>query len=141
MGIWARCRAGQPNARGLVTGYVSDVLIAAAASHTGLTEAGTLSMLLTVEGLLFIGLTVSITLTAASPFGRQIAVAPVALAVGTALCITVVAVAAVLAWTDLFLGAHWPNGLNGRFAAIALLLAIVVPPMIAITLAIGIRRG
>jgi hypothetical protein len=108
---------------------------------TGLTKFSLFSALLTMEGLLFAGLTVSVTLSAAAPFGRQIAIRPAVLAFGAALLVGVVALAAVLAWTDLFLGANWPHGLNGRIEAVALLLAIVAPPIIALALAIGILRG
>jgi hypothetical protein len=100
-----------------------------------------LSILLTTESLLFAGLTVAITLAGATPFGRQIAVLPVALACAATLILGVVAAAAVLSWTDLFAGSNWPKGHSRRVEAIALLSAIVTQPAIALSIAVGIWRG
>jgi hypothetical protein len=117
-----------------------DTFIAGAAT-SGFTKAGLLSALLTTEGLLFAALSVSVSLSAASTFGPKTVIRPAVLAfVATGVLVTV-AMAAVLAWTDLFLGENWPTGWNGRLEASALLFAIVVQPSIALVLALGIWRG
>jgi hypothetical protein len=113
----------------------------AIASSTGLTKFGLMTTLLTTESLLFAALSVGLSLAAAAPFGRAVAVRPGVLALAAAAVLTFVGVAAVLAWCDLFLGAHWPKGSDGQIEAIALLCAIIAQPVFAGVLAIGIARG
>ena len=107
----------------------------------GFTRAGLLSALLTTEGLLFAALSISVSLSGASTFGPKAVVRPVILAFIAAGVLATVAVAGVLAWTDLFLGDHWPASANVRLEVIALLFAIVAQPLIALILAVGIWRG
>jgi hypothetical protein len=112
-----------------------------AASASGLTKLGLLALLLTTEGLLFAALTVGVSLSASSVFGPPTVVGPATLAFIAAGLIAVVGAAAVLAWTDLFLGHGWPSGWNGPLQAIALLVAIVAQPLVALLIAVGIWRG
>jgi hypothetical protein len=116
-------------------------LYIACAAESAFTKASLLSTLLTTEGLLFAALSVSISLSGASLFGSRTVVPPAALACTAAAVLVAVATAAVLAWTDLFLGAHWPGGWNARLEAAALLFAIVGQPVIALFLAVGVWRG
>lgn len=113
-----------------------------AASANGLTDFGVLSLLLTTASLLFAALTLSASLSAGSSlaFGARTSVPPAALAFTAAGVLSTVAAAAVLAWTDLFLGSDWPSGWNGRLEAVALLVAIVAQPSIALLIAVGIWR-
>jgi uncharacterized membrane protein len=84
---------------------------------------------------------VGVSLSASSTFGPPTVVSPAALAFIAAGLIAIVAAAAVLAWTDLFVGSSWPSGWNGRLEAIALLFAIVAQPLVALLIAVGIWRG
>jgi hypothetical protein len=112
-----------------------------AASASGLTRLGVLALLLTTEGLLFAALTVGVSLSASSMFGPPTVVPPAALAFIAAGLIALVGAAAVLAWSDLFLGSGWPSGWNGPLEALALLFAIVAQPLVALLIAVGIWRG
>jgi hypothetical protein len=116
-------------------------IAAVAASPTGLTKLGLLALLLTTEGLLFAALTVGVSLSASSTFGPRTVIPPAALAFIAAGLLALVGTAAVLAWTDLFLGNNWPAAWNGRLEAIGLLLAIVAQPLIALLVALGVWRG
>ena len=111
----------------------------AAASVFG--EGSRLSALLTTEGLLFAALSISVSLAGSSTFAPKTVVRPVTLAFMAAGLLVAVAVGAALAWTDLFLGGHWPASNNARIEAAALALAIVGQPVIAVLLALGVWRG
>jgi hypothetical protein len=110
-------------------------------ADAGFSKANTLSSLLTTEGLLFAALSISVSLAASSTFGPKTIVAPSMLAFIAAGVLTVVASAAVLAWTDIFAGSSWPAGWNARLEALALLFAILVQPLVALVIAVGIWRG
>ncbi len=111
---------------------------AAAGGNTG---TGLLPILLTTEGLLFAALSISVGLAARSTFGPRTVLPPAALAYVAAVVLATVAAAAVLAWTDLFGGDCWPGGWNLRLESLALLFAIVVQPLIALLIALGLSRG
>jgi hypothetical protein len=111
------------------------------ASATGAAGPALLSLLLTTEGLLFAALTVSVSLSASSTFGPRTSISPATLAFIAAAVLAIVAAAALLAWTDLFLGNNWPEGWNGRLEVLVLLFAIVAQPLIALVIAVGIWRG
>lgn len=113
----------------------------AGVAMTGFTKAGLLSALLTTEGLLFAALSISVSLSGSSTFGPKTIVRPVTLAFMAAGVLAVVATAAALTWTDLFVGDRWPGGWNSRLEALALIFAIVAQPLIALVLAVGIWRG
>ena len=117
---------------------IVDVITGSVAAPTNL---GLLPLLLTTEGLLFAALTIGVSLSTSTVFAPKTVVAPAVLACVAASVLLIVAAAAVLAWTDLFLASDWPHGWNGRFEAIALLFAIVAQPLIAILVAVGIWRG
>lgn len=114
---------------------------AVASTTSGLSKSGVLSLLLTTESLLFAALTVAVTLSATSMFGQSTWGPPWVLAFIATVVLAVVASGAVLAWTDLFLARNWPNGSNARLEALALLVAIVGQPLVALVIAIGIWRG
>jgi hypothetical protein len=99
-----------------------------------------LSMLLTTEGLLFAALTIGVSLATGSMHGSRTIVRPAALAASAAIVLGVLGTAAVAAWSDLFLGANWPDGWNHRLEAGALLVAIVAQPLIALVITIGVWR-
>jgi len=118
----------------MATGFVA--LLASAPIKPNL-----LPVFLTTEGLLFAALTVGVSLTASSTFGHRPAVSPAVLAFVAAGVLTVVAIAAGLAWTDRFTGSTWPADWSGRFQATALLFAIAVQPVVALLVALGIARS
>ena len=69
-----------------------------------------LTSLLTVEGLLFAALSVSVSLSGSSTFGPKTIVPPAVLAFVAAGVLVLVAAAAVFAWTDVLAGERWPSG-------------------------------
>lgn len=106
-----------------------------------ITDQQLLAALLTTEGLLFAALTITVSLTASSTFGRRHVISPKLLAGATVLVLTVVAVAAGLAWCDLFAGSEWPSSTGGRVQAVSLLVAIGAQPLFALALAINVWKG
>jgi hypothetical protein len=119
------------------------VVIAALMADAGttFTRESLMTALLTVEGLIFAALSISVGLTASDAFGLKTAVPPAVLAFIATGVLTVIAVAAVLAWTDVLAGDHWPSGTNGRIEALVLLFAIVAQPILASITAVGLVRG
>jgi hypothetical protein len=112
----------------------------AATSAGGINGLSMLSLLLTTEGLLFAALAVGVALSASSTFGARTVVPPAALAFVAASVLGVVGIAAVLAWTDLFLASSVSSSWNRRLEAGGLLLAIVAQPLVALLVAVGLWR-
>lgn len=111
---------------------------AVATSAVGITEPQILAALLTIEGLLFAALSISVSLTAGSTFGRRTPISPRWLAVSAVLVLVVVAAGATLSWSQLFCGANWPHSLWGQLEALALLVAICAPPLLAVLITVGV---
>jgi hypothetical protein len=118
---------------------VADVLVAS--SGSGFTRESLMTALLTAEGLIFAAMSFSVGLTATDAFGSKTAVSPGALAYVATFVLAVIAVGAVLAWTDVLAGDQWPSGANGQIEALVLLFAILAQPILALVVAIGIARG
>lgn len=87
---------------------------------------------------MFAALSISVTLTAGSTFGRRAPISPRWLAVGAVLVLVVVAAGATLSWSQLFWGPHWPDSLRDQLEALALLVAICAPPLLALLIAVGV---
>jgi hypothetical protein len=112
-----------------------------AASSLDPTKNDVFFELITVEGFLFAALSISTTLASGDRFGATTWGPPWLLAVVSAVFLSAVAVAAALAWVDLFAGGAWPHQWDRRLEAIGLLLAVVAQPMISIVLAVGVVKG
>ena len=112
-----------------------------AASSPGLSKSDVFIALVTVEGLLFAALSISATLASGDKFGAKTLGPPWVLAVVSAVVLTLVAVAVVLGWIDLFTGKAWPHHSDRQLEAIGLLLAIVAQPAIATVIAVGVVKG
>lgn len=104
------------------------------------TTGNLLTALLTTEGLVFTAVSVSVSIGGKSAFGPKPQLPTGAMAFVAALTLVLVAVGAGLAWADLFGGKHWPSGGNSQTGAVALLVAIVVQPVLALSIAVGLVR-
>ena len=112
---------------------------ASSTGSTGFTEANILQTYVTMESLLFAGLSAAIALSASSVWGRVNAVEPAWVARFTAGLLLLIAAGAVLAWTDLFGGHNWPDGWNRRLEAIGILAGIVAQPLIALAISLNLK--
>lgn len=124
---------------------VPGLLLAAAnaASTTadpGFTKANVLTTYVTMESLLFAGLSAAIALSATGTLGRKTPIEPWIVATITAVLLMMIAAGAVLAWSDLFGGKNWPASCNRRFEAIGILLGIVAQPLIAAAIARNVTK-
>lgn len=107
----------------------------------GFTYTNALAALLTTEGLLFaaLGLAANVSI----PGGRRIRRLPVrgqilgGIAVGA---LVIVAIGAAAAWLKLFV-CDFPTELPGILIALALIVAIVVQPVLAILFGLGLRTA
>jgi hypothetical protein len=107
--------------------------------NNGFTAANALATLLTTESLLFAALGLAATFSAVG--GRRLRKLPVsggALGGSAVLVLAIVAVGAVAAWSKIFL-CPFPRAMGDIVIAVALLLAIVAQPAIAVLLALGLR--
>lgn len=121
---------------------MSSVIAAAAKSLAeGFTFTSALGSLLTTETLLFAALGLAANLSA--PGGRRVRRLPVrgeligGVAVGA---LVVVALGAAAAWSEIFLS-DLPSELSEILIAVALIVAIVVQPVLAILLGLGLRTA
>lgn len=111
-------------------------------SHLGeITAANMLAALLGAEGLLFAALSISVALSATSKLGKAWTVRPTALGFISAGVLTAIAVGAVFAWINLFTGSCWPSDRDLQIAALAIVVAIVSPPVISLIIAINVKRA
>ncbi len=114
---------------------------AAAEVVEGLTFSGALTALLTTESLLFAALNLAASLS--TPGGRRIRRLPLpgrVIGGGAVGALILVAVGALAAWAELFL-CDFPTALSGILIAVALLVAIVAQPVLAVLLALGLRTA
>ena len=109
-------------------------------STPGFSEANVLSTYVTMESLLFAGLSAAIALSAVGALARKTPVKPWLVARVTAVILAVVATGAALAWWDLFGGADWPRGVNRKVEAVGILLGILAQPSIAIAISFNVMR-
>lgn len=99
-----------------------------------------LGTLLAVEGFLLAAISLAINLAApnqerARSFGRF---EPIHLAQGAAIVLGIVAVGAGAAWMEIFTGGHFA-GIRRLIVAVALLIALIAQPVLAILLAFGAK--
>jgi hypothetical protein len=113
--------------------------IAATAPEYGIADA--LSTLLTVESLLFAALSLGVSLSSGTPFGRVHLVSPATLASIAAALIVVIAAGALSAWIELFGGANWSWSPGPGLRATGLLVGILTQPVLAVLIAMGLRRS
>lgn len=115
-----------------------------AASHElveSFTYTSALASLLTTEGLLFAALALAVNLSV--PGGRRVRRLPVPGPVlgGVAVAVLgVVALGAAAAWGRIFL-CDFPSDPSGILIAVALIVAIVAQPVLAIVLGLGLRTA
>jgi hypothetical protein len=98
-----------------------------------------LGTLLTVESLLFASISVTVGLSAPGGSIRNLQISPRTLASWAAGFLGVVAVAAFLCWTGVFLD-HWPDNWRGALVAFIIAAAIIGQPALAWVIARGIGR-
>lgn len=110
----------------------------AVSTATELSNSDALIALITVEGLLFAALAVSVTLAGETKTGRPKIVRGSKLAWGIAGTIFVVSFGAMMAWLEVFAG-HCPSGFRGNVIATAIAVGIVVQPVLAGWIASGVR--
>lgn len=125
----------------MVPGFL--LAAASAASTTadpGFTKANVLTTYVTMESLLFAGLSAAIALSATGTLGRRTPIPPWIVATITSVLLAVIASGAVLAWWDLFAGKNWPSGCNRRLEAIGILLGIVAQPLVAVAIARNVTK-
>lgn len=99
-----------------------------------------LGVLLTTESLIFAALTLTLTVLEIAR-GRVLRLpsSPLALSVAIVVVLGLVAAGAFVAWSQVFTGSvvrPWPQAT----IAIALLIAIVAQPIVALALVLGFRR-
>lgn len=104
-----------------------------------MTDAQALSTLLTVES--FMLAVISLTATFSAPGRARLSGLPVSgvqLALGLAGTISFLAIGAVLCWAGMYVGGTW-RPLREVIVAITLLVAIIVQPVVAFLMALGVR--
>lgn len=117
------------------------VAVAAQPLAEGFTYTNALGALLTTEGLLFAALGLAANLSTAG--GRRVRRLPVSgqvlggVAVGA---LVIVALGATAAWLKVF-ASDFPSELSGVVIAVALIVAIVVQPTLAVLLGLGLRTA
>jgi hypothetical protein len=89
-----------------------------------------LTILLTVESLLFAGLAAAVSLSSTTTLPVSPHAAARALALGIAAVLTAVAVGAGFAWSRLFVHA-WPSRLDEQVPVICLAVGIAAQPIVA----------
>jgi ABC-type uncharacterized transport system permease subunit len=105
----------------------------------GYSDAMALGTLLTVESLLFASISVAVGLSAPGGAIRNLQVSPRALATAAACFLGLVAVAAFLCWTGVFID-HWPANWRGALIAFIIAGAIIGQPVLAWIIARGIGQ-
>lgn len=104
-----------------------------------MTDAQALATLLTVESFLLAVMSLTATLTA--PGRSRVSALPIGgvpLAFGLAGTIGFLAVGAVMCWGGMYVGGAWRPPREG-FIAVALLVAVVAQPVVAVLMALGVR--
>lgn len=114
------------------------IALLAAVETVELSNADALVALITVEGLLFAALAVSVTLAGETKTGRPKIVRGSKLAWGITGAILIVSFGAMMAWLEVFT-AQCPSGFRGHAIAAAIAIGIVVQPVLAGWIASGVR--
>ncbi len=109
-----------------------------AASGAQLSNSDALIALVTVEGLLFAALAVSVTLAGETKTGRPKIVRGAKLAWAIAGTIFLISFGAMMAWLELF-ASHCPSGFRANAIAAMIAVGIVVQPGLAGWIASGVR--
>ena len=108
----------------------------------GYTFVTALTNLLTVEGLLFASFSLAVSLSGPTRWGIRrwfLGVEGKHIA-GTAVSVlALVAVGAGCAWWRIFVSAGFPTSVDGATIAIAIAVAIIAQPVLALFLAMGLR--
>jgi hypothetical protein len=107
---------------------------AAPAPRQGFSSVNALSTLLTMEGLMFTAVNVALGLTVPVEGGRRLLVGPRRLAFGAFWLLCTLAVAATVAWCDLFVS-EWPGSELKWLPICGLLVGIWAPPVFAFVIA------
>lgn len=111
------------------------------AVDVGLTPAVALAVLLSTESLLFAAFQFAVNLSDGGPRVRNWVISGPWLATIAVVALAVVAVGAGAAWFDLFLDAGFPTRIADQLVAGALATAIAIQPLLALFLALGLRRS
>jgi hypothetical protein len=119
------------------------VLIAAAAAETAsLSHGDSLGLLLSVEGFMFAAITLAVTLGASDQKrqSKHPRLDPERLLLGAAAALCFVGAGAATAWASIFTGGDY-RGHAEAVEAVALLVAVLGQPVIAVLLALAARRA
>lgn len=119
------------------------VLITAAAAETAsLAHGDALGLLLSVEGFMFAAISLAVTLNGPDPQRprKYRRLKPEGLLVGAAVALCVISLGALSAWAAIYTGGDY-RGHAEAVEAVALLVAVVGQPVIALLLALAARRA
>lgn len=114
---------------------------ASAAIVTVATKGEVLLALVTVEGLVFAALSVTAALASGSSFGSKTLGPSWVLSLVASALLVLIAVPTILAWCDLFAGSGWSTSTDRCIEVLALLLAIVAQPAIAVLISWGLVKN
>ncbi|HEV7400827.1 MAG TPA: hypothetical protein VGN84_11235 [Solirubrobacterales bacterium] len=103
-----------------------------------LSSPDALVALITVEGLLFTALAVSVTLAGETKTGRPKIVRGPKLAWSITGTIILVSFGAIMAWLELFAD-HCPSGFRSNAIAAAIMVGIIVQPVLAGWISSGVK--
>jgi hypothetical protein len=103
------------------------------------TSANALSTLLTTESLLFAAFSLAVSLSGPTNRVRAWLVPGSVLAGAAVAALAGVGAGGIIAWHDLFVEGGFSRDATERVIAIAILGAIVIQPLLALLLALGLR--
>jgi hypothetical protein len=106
----------------------------------GFTLGNALAVLLTTESLLFAAFALAVNLSAPTGRVRGWAVPGPFLAGAAVVALAIVAAGAATAWHDIFLAEGLGDDMSRVVIAISVVTAIIVQPILALLLAMGLRR-
>lgn len=106
---------------------------------SGLSHTQTLTVLLTVESLIFAALSVGITVTTPVAGGRSPYLAKGKLARNIAVVLTLVAGAAASAWWQVYFDPKAPHGFFAWVQTLGVAVAVIAQPYFALRLAWGAK--
>jgi hypothetical protein len=103
------------------------------------TLVNALSTLLTTESLMFASFALAVNLTAPSRGVRDWLIPPKVLAGAAVFTLAFVAFGAGVAWHGIFVVGGFPSAAPEQIIALAIIAAIVMQPLLAFFLALGLR--
>jgi hypothetical protein len=122
----------------MFTGTDEGAALANTTSET-LSAIQSLTVLVTLESLLFAGFNLGLALAVPVAQGRNISQAGAyRLALGVAVSLTLIALGALLAWWQVFVD-HWPTSALRAYQALAIALGISVQPIVTFVAAHAIK--